>query len=118
MEVGRLRKTLRALGDVQATVAGFVLLPRRSAQLAVLAPPIEGDGASLLALLSDGESWSTSGLALALGKSQRVVQRALAQLQAEGSVRTVGRGRSQRWFIASPGEFATTLLLPAPSWMS
>ncbi|MFP5324213.1 MAG: hypothetical protein ACLGH2_06040, partial [Gammaproteobacteria bacterium] len=58
---------------------------------AVLAPPIEGELASVLALLSDGAAWSTSALALALGASQRTVQRAVAELQATGQVIKAGR---------------------------
>jgi hypothetical protein len=112
VEMGRLRKALSPLGDVHATKAGFVLAPRSAQRVSLLAPPIEGEGASVLALLSDGEGWSTSALALALGKSQRVVQRTLAQLAAEGRVRSSARGRSQRWLVASAGTFATTLLLP------
>ena len=68
----------------------------------------------MLALLSDGEGWSSSALALALGTSQRSVQRALDALAAAGKVEASGRGRARRW-IASPAPgFATTLLLPAP----
>jgi biotin operon repressor len=35
----------------------------------------------VLAFLADGESWSSSALALALGTSQRTVQRALDRLR-------------------------------------
>ena len=45
--------------------------------VAVLAPPTDDDHAAVLALLADGEAWSSSALALALGTSQRTVQRAL-----------------------------------------
>jgi hypothetical protein len=78
----------------------------------VLAPPIESPDASVLALLADGEAWSTSALALALGSSQRTTQRALGALEASGKVRALGRGRARRWLSASVGGFATTLLLP------
>lgn len=113
VELGRLRRELRALADVQATPGGFALLPR-SAEVRVLAPPIEGPDAAVLALMADGEAWSTSALALALSSSQRTVQRALGALEASGQVRTLGRGRARCWLAAPIGGFATTLLLPAP----
>ena len=113
VELGRLRKELRSLADVRATPGGFALLPR-SGDVLVLAPPIESPDAAVLALMSDGEVWSTSALALALGSSQRTVQRALSALEACGKVRTLGRGRARRWLAAPIGGFATTLLLPAP----
>jgi len=113
VELGRLRKELRSLAEVRATPGGFALLPRSGAVL-VLAPPIESPDAAVLALMADGEAWSTSALALALGSSQRTVQRALGALEASGKVRTLGRGRTRRWLSAPIGGFATTLLLPAP----
>jgi hypothetical protein len=79
----------------------------------VLAPPIEGDDAALLALLSDGAAWSTSALALALNESQRTVQRALVALQEAGRVRAIGRARAQRWLAPPLAGFTTILLLPA-----
>ena len=78
----------------------------------LLAPPIESPDAAVLALLADGEAWSTSGLAIALASSQRTAQRALVALEAAGQVRTLGQGRSQRWLCAPVAGFATTLLLP------
>ena len=113
VELGRLRRELRSLADVRATPAGFALLPR-SGEVLVLAPPIESPDAAVLALMADGEAWSTSALALALGSSQRTAQRALGALEASGQVRTLGRGRARRWLAAPIGGFATTLLLPAP----
>ena len=112
VELGRLRNELRTLADVRATPRGFALLPR-SDDVTVLAPPIEGADAAVLALMADGEAWSTSALALALGASQRTVQRALSDLVASGKVRAVGRGRARRWLAAPIIGFATTLLLPA-----
>jgi hypothetical protein len=114
VEMGRLRKELRSLGDVRATPGGFVLAPR-SREVRVLAPPIESPDAAVIALLSDGEAWSTSALALALGSSQRTVQRALRSLEASGKVRALGRGRARRWLASPISGFATTLLLPAPT---
>ena len=116
VEIGRLRRELRSLADVRATPGGFALLPR-SGEVLVLAPPIESPDAAVLALMADGEAWSTSALALALGWSQRTVQRALGALEASGKVRTLGRGRAHRWLCAPIGGFATTLLLPAPPGM-
>ena len=116
VELGRLRRELRSLADVRATPGGFALLPR-SGEVMVLAPPIESPDAAVLALMADGEAWSTSALALALGSSQRTVQRALGALEASGKVRTLGRGRARRWLCAPIGGFATTLLLPAPPGM-
>jgi hypothetical protein len=114
VEVGRLRRMLRALADVSATPGGFALAPRRARAVIVLAPPVEGAHAAVLAFLADGEAWSTSALALALGASQRTVQRALDTLAAAGTVRSCGRGRARRWMTAPVPGFTTTLLLPAP----
>ena len=66
-----------------------------------------------LALLADGEAWSTSALALALAESQRTVQRALAELEAVGRVRAIGRARAQRWLAPPLAGFTTILLLPS-----
>ena len=112
VEMGRLRQELRPLAEVRATPGGFALVPRGGGAARLLAPPIESPDASVLALLSDGEAWSTSALALALGSSQRTVQRALHALEEAGQVRSLGRGRSQRWLAAPVAGFATTLLLP------
>jgi DNA-binding transcriptional ArsR family regulator len=114
VEMGRLRTLLRALAEVRATSEGFALMPRGVRQVLVLAPPIEGADASVLALLADGEGWSTSALALALGSSQRTVQRALPALEAAGQVRALGRGRTRRWLSPTVSGFTTTLLLPGP----
>lgn len=114
VEIGRLRKVLWSLADVEATEQGFRLAPRRDREVLVLAPPFEDADAALLALLADGESWSSSALALALGASQRTVQRSLDALAAAGKVRPLGRGRSRRWLSAPLPGFTTTLLLPSP----
>ena len=66
-----------------------------------------------VALLADGAAWSTSALALALGASQRTVQRALVELEAEGRVRSIGRARARRWLAPPLAGFTTILLLPA-----
>jgi len=112
VEVGRLRALVSAMACIEATPRGFALRPRGGRAVAVLAPPIEGDQASLVALLSDGAAWSTSALALALGASQRSVQRALAALEAAGRVRSVGQARARRWLSPPLTGFTTILLLP------
>jgi hypothetical protein len=112
VEMGRLRLVLRPLAEVRATASGFTLVPRSADAVRVLMPPIETPDAAVLALLADGEAWSTSALALALGSSQRTVQRALSDLEEPGLVRSLGRGRSQRWVCAPIAGFATALLLP------
>jgi tetratricopeptide (TPR) repeat protein len=114
VEVGRLRAALRTIADVRATKRGFVLMPRRSRDVVVLARPSEDEHAAVLALLADGESWSSSALALALGTSQRSAQRALESLAAAGKVQSYGRGRARRWTTPPVPGFATILLLPAP----
>jgi len=113
VEIGRLRALVAALAQIEATARGFVLKPRDQRPAVVLAPPIDGDQASLVALLSDGAAWSTSALALALEASQRTVQRALAELEVEGRVRSIGRARAQRWLSPPLAGFTTILLLPA-----
>lgn len=113
VEIGRLRRALRPLAAVTATKDGFTLGPRGH-RLVVLAPPVEDENASVLALLADGEAWSSSALALALGASQRTVQRALDMLAASGKAQSFGRGRAQRWITPPLPGFTTSLLLPAP----
>jgi hypothetical protein len=115
VEIGRLRAQLRELAGIVATEGGFELVPHEGAEAVVLAPPIDGEDAAIVALLADGLSWSTSALALALGASQRSVQRGLAALEEAGQVRAVGRGRAQRWVAPPLVGFTTTLLLPLPS---
>ena len=114
VEVGRLRAALRTLARVSATPRGFALTPRRVRTVVVLARPVEEDHAAVLAFLTDGESWSSSALALALGTSQRTVQRALDALAADGKVQAFGQGRARRWTTPPMPGFATPLLLPAP----
>lgn len=113
VEVGRLRRALRPLADVRATKEGFVLMPHRNREVVVLARPVEEEYAEVLAFLADGESWSSSALALALGASQRTVQRALDSLAAAGKAQSFGRGRARRWITPPLPGFTTTLLLPA-----
>jgi hypothetical protein len=140
VEIGRLRAVAAPFARIEASARGFVLIAQPSGRgattsleegappsggraaalvpgaqrsVVVLVPPIDGDQASLTALLADGAAWSTSALALALGASQRTVQRALVELEATGRVRSVGRARAQRWLSPPLGGFTTILLLPA-----
>ena len=117
VEIGRLRRALRPLADINATAQGFTLMPRRAGEVVVLARPVDEEHAAVLAFLADGESWSSSALALALGSSQRTVQRALDELAAGGKVETFGHGRARRWMTPPmPGVTSTLLLsLPLPS---
>jgi hypothetical protein len=116
VEVGRLRRALQTLARVNATKRGFALAPRHARKVVALAWPIEIDEerAAVLAFLADGESWSSSALALALGTSQRTVQRALDSLAAAGKVQPFGSGRARRWMTPPVPGFSTTLLLPPP----
>jgi hypothetical protein len=99
---------------VSATSQGFALMPRRAPEIVVLAPSVEEPHAAVLAFLADGESWSSSALALALGASPRTVQRALEQLAETGKVQPFGRGRARRWLTPPVPSFPSTLLLPGP----
>jgi tetratricopeptide (TPR) repeat protein len=113
VEIGRLRTALRTLAGVSATNRGFALVSRRASEIVVLARPVEEEHAAVLAFLADGESWSSSALALALAASQRTVQRALDSLAAAGKVQSFGRGRARRWMTPPVPGFTTILLLPA-----
>jgi hypothetical protein len=114
VEIGRLRSEVRTLASVSATTQGFALAPRRAGKVIVLAPPVEDQHSAVIAFLTDGESWSSSALALALGASARTVQRALDSLAKTGKVQSHGRGRARRWMTAPVPGFTTTLLLPGP----
>ena len=114
VEVGRLRSKLKPFADVSATKRGFVLAPKRGRDVVVLARAVDEEHGDVLALLADGESWSSSALALALGESQRTVQRALDVLAAAGKVQALGKARARRWTTPPVPGFTTTLLLPAP----
>ncbi|OAP40984.1 DNA-binding protein [Sinorhizobium glycinis] len=113
VEIGRLRAELGKLAEVRATKRGFALAPR-AGEVVVLAPPLEGQHAAVLAFLADGEAWSSSALAIALGTSPRTVQRALETLSAAAKVQSFGRGRARRWMSPPVPAFPTTLLLPGP----
>ncbi|HET6492143.1 MAG TPA: helix-turn-helix domain-containing protein, partial [Burkholderiales bacterium] len=114
VEIGRLRKALRPVAEVRATQRGFALVPCSARTVVVLASPVEEKHGAVLALLADGESWSSSALALALGTSQRNTQRALDALAAKGNAQSLGRGRARRWMAPPMPGLTTPLLLPAP----
>ena len=114
VEIGRLRTLLRTVADISATKQGFTLVPQHTSEVVVLARPVDDAHAAVLALLADGEAWSSSALALALGTSQRSVQRALDALAAASKVDAFGRGRARRWMTPPVPGFPTSLLLPAP----
>ncbi|WP_322101726.1 helix-turn-helix domain-containing protein [Paraburkholderia sp. J41] len=114
VEIGRLRAMLEPLARIDATKSGFAITPAEAREAVVLARPVEEKHAAVLAFLADGESWSSSALAIALGASQRTVQRALDALAAAGKAQSYGHGRARRWTTPPMPGFATTLLLPAP----
>lgn len=114
VEIGRLRKVLQHLADVVATKRGYALVAGGRRRIAVLAQPVEDKNGAVLAFLADGESWSSSALAIALGVSQRTAQRALDGLAEAGKVQSFGRARARRWITPPMPGFTTTLLLPAP----
>jgi tetratricopeptide (TPR) repeat protein len=114
VEIARLREILTPLAGLNATQRGFALQPHRASSVAVVVPPVEGDHAEVLALLADGEAWSSSALALACSVSPRTTQRALEALEAAGKVESFGQGRACRWIAPNVPGFPTSLLLPAP----
>jgi len=114
VEIGRLRAKVRPMARVDATKRGFAMAPRGARDIVVLARPVDDEHSAVLALLNDGESWSSSALALALGTSQRSVQRALDSLATAGRVQSLGLGRARRWMAPPMPGFTTPLLLPVP----
>lgn len=114
VEIGRLRAELHGIAEINATKRGFALKPHRAREVAVLAQPLEEAHADVLALLADGEAWSSSALALALDVSQRNMQRALETLAGTGKVQSFGQARARRWLTPPVPGFPTALLLPAP----
>jgi hypothetical protein len=113
VEIGRLRAALMKLADVSATKRGFAMTPLRAGDIVVLAQPVEEQHGAVLAMLAEGDAWSSSALALALGGNQRTIQRALESLAAAGRVQSFGRGRARRWTTPPVPGFTTVLLLPA-----
>ncbi|UJW86900.1 helix-turn-helix domain-containing protein [Devosia sp. SL43] len=111
VEMARLRQAIGSFAEVSATSGGFILASR-TGKVVLLASPLDGYNAAIMAMLGDGELWSSSALALALGTSARSVQRALAELEASGKAQPVGQGRARRWTLVTLPGFPTTLLLP------
>ena len=60
VEIGRLRKALVTVAGIDATEDGFALVPRRARDVVALAPPTDEAHATVLALLADGQAWSSS----------------------------------------------------------
>jgi tetratricopeptide (TPR) repeat protein len=114
VEIGRLRAMVRPIARVEATKRGFAMAPHGARDVVVLARPVDDEHSAVLAFLNDGESWSSSALALALGTSQRSVQRALDSLATAGRVQSLGLGRARRWLAPPMPGFTTPLLLPVP----
>ena len=111
VEIGRLRRALAPFRvAIDSTPDGFALGAER---VVVVLPPEDGEASLLLALLRDGEAWSSSALAIASGLGQRAVQRALAELKEIGEIESHGAGRARRWVARprTPERFTTTLLL-------
>lgn len=113
VEIGRLRRVLKGMADIEATPRGFILKPHHAHDVVVLARPVEEKHGDVLALLADGGSWSTSALALVLGTSQRSIQRSLESLVRAGKVQAFGHGRARRWMTPPLPGFTTMLLLPS-----
>jgi len=101
------------MATVSATKQGFALKPQRARKVVVLALPVEAEDAAVLAFLADGESWSSSALALALGTSQRTVQRALDSLALAGKVPVVRSRPSASLETCAVPAFTTTLFTPS-----
>jgi hypothetical protein len=114
VEIGRLREALRDMADISATRHGFAIASRNAREIVVLVPPVEERHSSLLALLADGEAWSSSALAIALDASARTIQRSLDDLVSAGKVQSFGRGPARRWLTPPMPGFPTILLLPGP----
>jgi tetratricopeptide (TPR) repeat protein len=97
VEIGRLRAMLRTLADIVATERGFALAPRRPIEVVVLAPPVDERHAAVLAFLADGEAWSSSALAVALGASPRTV-RSMPWRRRARCNGSVADGRGVGWY--------------------
>lgn len=112
VEIGRLRRLIAPLAALRATRRGFQLQPHQERAVVLLAPPLDEAHGEVLALLADGQAWSSSALALASGASVRSVQRALLSLAEAGRIEPLGRGRARRWMAPGAPGFPTGLLLP------
>jgi len=118
VEMGRLRTVLRSVASIHATTRGFSMEPCQPRKVMVLTPLVDAEHGEVLALLADGESWSSSALALALNSSQRTVQRALESLAVADKIQSFGYGRARRWTMTSIPGYATLLLLPSSAFSS
>ena len=105
-------RVLRTLADVNATKRGFVLAPRRVREIVVLARPVDEEHAAVLALLADGESWSSSALALALEPASARSSGPSTRSRPRARCSRSAAGRARRWMTPPVPGFATTLLLP------
>ncbi len=112
VEIGRLRAMLRPIAEVEATRRGFALTVPAGTEVAVLTHPIEEPQAAVLALLSDGEQWSSGALAIALGSSQRTIQRALDALSAAGKVEAFGARPGATLDGGAPARIRDDLVTP------
>jgi hypothetical protein len=68
VEMGRLRGALRPLASISATRRGFQLTPQGDRDVVVILRPVDDEHASVLALLSDGESCSRSEVDMSVVK--------------------------------------------------
>jgi hypothetical protein len=117
VEIGRLRKMLRTPADVTATKRGFALAPRRAREVIVLARPVEDEHAAVLALLADGESWSSSAWRWRLvpasapcsGHSTRSRNRARFSRSVVGGLAVGWPATDQPWPLGRGRQFAEVL---------
>lgn len=113
VEMLRLRRLLGAVGSVVATAGGYRLVPDNATAVVMIEPLAGTRHAQLLALLGDGEAWTSLAVAEALGASRRTAQRSLEALSREGLVRKQGAGSAQRWRAPGVDPIALAMLLPA-----
>ncbi len=115
VEIGRLRAVLRALAEISATQAGLRARRRvtRRGRRAGAARRGRACGGARVP-----RRWRDPGrarrLRLALGASQRSVQRRSTRSRPRARCRCFGHGRARRWMTPPVPGFTTTLLLPAP----
>lgn len=111
VEITRLRQLLAPIARIEADQGGFRLVPAVP-DVAILSHPMSGQEAQVLALLADGELWSSSTLAMVLGVSTRSAQRSLQSLLEMGKIQPIGKGRNLRWTLLAVPGFPAGLLLP------
>jgi len=110
VEIGRLRRALVPVGVTLASSGdGFRMSgDDEPLNVVVILPAVDGEASLVLALLRDGEAWSSSALAAATGLGQRAVQRALVELKEARKVNADSAGRNCRWVACPPDTLATT----------